>query len=117
LPIWSVRDAVDPDVVRGGENWTSPNPAKRAWGTRANYLLSPEPRARPGSAPRRGWRIFERQSPADDVETARTFFLNASRVAARADYVCYTTGEIARREELVRELQDWLAMVLGGSEA
>jgi hypothetical protein len=49
-----------------------------------------------------------------DAETARTFFLNASRGAAGAEYVCYTTGEIMPHGDMVRELQGWPGMVPGG---
>ena len=35
-----------------------------------------------------------------DAETGRTFFLNSRRGEVRADYLCYTTGEVVRRDEL-----------------
>jgi hypothetical protein len=49
-----------------------------------------------------------------DAEAARVFFLNARRGQRAADYLCYTTGEVARREELGQDQRELLARVLGG---
>jgi WD40 repeat protein/serine/threonine protein kinase/tetratricopeptide (TPR) repeat protein len=49
-----------------------------------------------------------------DAEAARVFFLNARRGQRAADYLCYTTGEVARRDELGQEQRALLARVLGG---
>jgi len=49
-----------------------------------------------------------------DAEPARVFFLNARRGELRADYLCYTSGEIVHRDELGGEQRELLARVLGG---
>jgi WD40 repeat protein/serine/threonine protein kinase/Flp pilus assembly protein TadD len=49
-----------------------------------------------------------------DAESGRVFFLNARRGQQKADYLCYATGEVVRREELGGEQRELLAKVLGG---
>ena len=49
-----------------------------------------------------------------DAETERVFFLNAQVRRRRADYLCYTTGEVVRRDELGQDQRELLAKVLGG---
>ncbi len=49
-----------------------------------------------------------------DAEAARVFFLNARRGERRADYLCYTTGEVSKRDELGQERRELLASILGG---
>jgi WD40 repeat protein/serine/threonine protein kinase len=49
-----------------------------------------------------------------DAETARVFFLNARRGQRAADYLCYTTGEVARRDELCQVQRELLTRVLAG---
>jgi WD40 repeat protein/serine/threonine protein kinase len=49
-----------------------------------------------------------------DADIGQVFFLNARRGRSQADYLCYTTGEVARRAELGAERRELLARVLGG---
>jgi WD40 repeat protein/serine/threonine protein kinase len=49
-----------------------------------------------------------------EAEGGRTFFLNSPHGQLRADYLCYTTGEVVRRDELGGEQRELLARVLGG---
>jgi WD40 repeat protein/serine/threonine protein kinase/tetratricopeptide (TPR) repeat protein len=69
------------------------------------YLSPPD-----GSDFRRGLHPLVVYAP----EVAQTFFLNARRGEVRADYLCYTTGEVVRRDELGAEQRELLAKVLGG---
>ena len=48
-----------------------------------------------------------------DSDTAQFFFLNASRGQRKADYLCYATGEVVRREELGEDQRALLTHVLG----
>jgi predicted Ser/Thr protein kinase len=49
-----------------------------------------------------------------DAEAGQALFLNARRGQVKADYLCYTTGEVVRRDELGQEQRELLARVLGG---
>jgi serine/threonine protein kinase len=49
-----------------------------------------------------------------DAEAGRLFFLNARRGQLQAEYLCYTTGEVVKRDELGEERRELLARLLGG---
>jgi serine/threonine protein kinase len=49
-----------------------------------------------------------------DAEAAQVSFLTGRRGQRAADYLCYTTGEVVRRDELGQEQRELLARVLGG---
>ena len=50
-----------------------------------------------------------------NAEAGHVLFLNSRRGQARADYLCYTTGEVVRRDELGGEQRELLAQVLGAT--
>jgi serine/threonine protein kinase len=49
-----------------------------------------------------------------DGEAGRVFFLNARRGQLQAEYLCYTTGEVVKRDELGEDRRELLARLLGG---
>jgi serine/threonine-protein kinase len=49
-----------------------------------------------------------------DPEAEQVFFLNARVRQRKADYLCYATGEVVKRDELGQDRRDLLARVLGG---
>ncbi len=51
---------------------------------------------------------------AYDAEAERVFFLNSRAGKRRAEYLCYTTGEVVKRDELGQDQRELLIQVLGG---
>jgi WD40 repeat protein/serine/threonine protein kinase len=49
-----------------------------------------------------------------DADAEQVYFLNARVRQRRAEYLCYTTGGIVKRDELGQEQRELLAKVLGG---
>jgi WD40 repeat protein/serine/threonine protein kinase len=49
-----------------------------------------------------------------DAEAEQVYFLNARVRQRKAEYLCYATGELVRRDELGQEQREMLARVLGG---
>jgi serine/threonine protein kinase len=52
-----------------------------------------------------------------DAEAEQVFFLNARIRRKRAEYLCYTSGQVVKRDELGQEQRELLAKALGGSVA
>ena len=49
-----------------------------------------------------------------DAETERVFFLNSRAAERRAEYLCYTTGDVVKRDELGQDQRELRIQVLGG---
>jgi serine/threonine protein kinase len=49
-----------------------------------------------------------------DADAEQVFFLNARVRKKRAEYLCYTSGQVVKRDELGQEQRELLARVLGG---
>ncbi len=59
------------------------------------------------------WRLLH-PLLAYDAEAERVFFLNSRAGKRRAEYLCYTTGEVVKRDELGQDQRELLVQVLGG---
>jgi serine/threonine protein kinase len=50
-----------------------------------------------------------------DAEATRVYFLNARRGQLKVEYLCYTTGELVKRDELGDDRRELFARILGGA--
>ncbi len=116
------------DVRRGGPSTWLVERYDLSGETARRIETQEVPIAQAGSLPTPGWVYAQLPGEAGagrhqalhplvlyDAEPAVVLFFNNRRGEGRAEYICYTTGEVVRRDDLGGEQRELLARLLGTS--